>query len=50
VWLTEIREYAQDDVVIILLGNKADMSAERVVRMEDGEKLAKVYHRGTVTV
>ncbi|XP_075879864.1 ras-related protein Rab-37 isoform X1 [Nelusetta ayraudi] len=42
-WLTEIHEYAQKDVVIMLLGNKSDMAAERVVRKEDGEKLAKEY-------
>ena len=41
-WLAEINEYAQDDVVIMLLGNKCDMTTERVVRREDGEKLAKV--------
>ncbi|XP_052769804.1 ras-related protein Rab-37-like isoform X2 [Mya arenaria] len=40
-WLTEINEYAQEDVVIMLLGNKADMSGERMIRVEDGEKLAK---------
>ncbi|XP_013407230.1 ras-related protein Rab-26 isoform X6 [Lingula anatina] len=40
-WLSEIREYAQDDVVIMLLGNKADSTQERRVRREDGEKLAK---------
>ncbi|XP_063760517.1 ras-related protein Rab-37-like isoform X2 [Eleginops maclovinus] len=42
-WLTEIHEYAQKDVVIMLLGNKADVAAERVVKTEDGEKLAKEY-------
>ncbi|XP_063077576.1 ras-related protein Rab-37-like isoform X2 [Engraulis encrasicolus] len=42
-WLTEIHEYAQKDVVIMLLGNKADMAAERVIKHEDGEKLAKEY-------
>ena len=41
-WLAEINEYAQDDVVIMLLGNKSDMANERVVRREDGERLAKV--------
>uniref|UniRef100_A0A8C7Z3V5 small monomeric GTPase n=1 Tax=Oryzias sinensis TaxID=183150 RepID=A0A8C7Z3V5_9TELE len=40
-WLTEIHEYAQKDVVIMLLGNKSDMAAERVVKTEEGEKLAK---------
>uniref|UniRef100_A0A2K5RLE5 small monomeric GTPase n=1 Tax=Cebus imitator TaxID=2715852 RepID=A0A2K5RLE5_CEBIM len=42
-WLTEIHEYAQRDVVIMLLGNKADMSSERVIRSEDGETLAREY-------
>ncbi|XP_039198803.1 ras-related protein Rab-37 isoform X3 [Crotalus tigris] len=42
-WLTEIHEYAQKDVVIMLLGNKADMSGERVIRTEDGESLAREY-------
>nr|XP_021326485.1 ras-related protein Rab-37-like [Danio rerio] len=42
-WLTEIHEYAQDDVVIMLLGNKSDMSSSRVIRREDGEKLAREY-------
>jgi len=43
-WLAEINEYAQEDVVIMLLGNKCDMTAERLVRTEDGERLAKEYN------
>lgn len=43
-WLGEINEYAQEDVVIMLLGNKADMTAERVIRTEDGERLANEYN------
>ncbi|XP_064378707.1 ras-related protein Rab-37 isoform X2 [Dromaius novaehollandiae] len=42
-WLTEIHEYAQKDVVIMLLGNKADVSGERAVRTEDGASLAREY-------
>lgn len=42
-WLGEINEYAQDDVVIMLIGNKADVSADRQVKYEDGERLAKEY-------
>ncbi|XP_074870530.1 ras-related protein Rab-37 isoform X2 [Carettochelys insculpta] len=42
-WLAEIHEYAQKDVVIMLLGNKADVSSERVIRTEDGESLAREY-------
>ncbi|CAG5909881.1 unnamed protein product [Menidia menidia] len=40
-WLTEIHEYAQQDVVVMLLGNKADSTHDRVVKREEGEKLAK---------
>ncbi|XP_036405581.1 ras-related protein Rab-37-like isoform X3 [Megalops cyprinoides] len=42
-WLTEIHEYAQKDVVIMLLGNKSDMANERVIKREEGEKLAREY-------
>lgn len=42
-WLTEIQEYAQRDVVLLLLGNKVDSAQERVVRREDGEQLAKEF-------
>ncbi|XP_005091033.1 ras-related protein Rab-37 isoform X3 [Aplysia californica] len=42
-WLGEINDYAQDDVVIMLLGNKCDSSGNRVVRKEDGERLAREY-------
>ncbi|XP_077864159.1 ras-related protein Rab-37-like, partial [Saccoglossus kowalevskii] len=40
-WLSEINEYANQNVVIMLLGNKADMSSERVVKREEGEKLSR---------
>ncbi|NWS85681.1 RAB26 protein, partial [Toxostoma redivivum] len=42
-WLTEIHEYAQQDVVLMLLGNKVDSAQDRVVKREEGEKLAKEY-------
>ncbi|XP_062263966.1 ras-related protein Rab-26-like [Platichthys flesus] len=42
-WLTEIHEYAQQDVVLMLLGNKADATHNRVVKREDGERLAKQF-------
>ncbi|KAK8766986.1 hypothetical protein V5799_006234 [Amblyomma americanum] len=42
-WLGEINEYAQDDVVIMLIGNKADIQQDRQVRLEDGERLAREY-------
>ncbi|XP_050427924.1 ras-related protein Rab-37 isoform X2 [Adelges cooleyi] len=43
-WLSEIRDYANDHVVIMLLGNKADCHpGDRMIKKEDGEKLAKEY-------
>uniref|UniRef100_A0A671LQ82 RAB26, member RAS oncogene family n=1 Tax=Sinocyclocheilus anshuiensis TaxID=1608454 RepID=A0A671LQ82_9TELE len=46
-WLTEIHEFAQQNVVIMLLGNKADATHERAVKREEGEKLAKVCNVNT---
>ncbi|XP_028990002.1 ras-related protein Rab-37-like isoform X3 [Betta splendens] len=42
-WLTEIHEYAQSHVVIMLLGNKADMSSDRAIQRDEGERLAREY-------
>ncbi|KAJ1067822.1 hypothetical protein K5549_016476, partial [Capra hircus] len=43
-WLTEIQEHAQDDVVLMLLGNKVGtLASQRAVKREDAEKLAKDY-------
>ncbi|XP_008049503.1 ras-related protein Rab-26 [Carlito syrichta] len=42
-WLTEIHDYAQHDVVLMLLANKVDSAHEPAVKREDGEKLAKEY-------
>ncbi|CAL8303599.1 unnamed protein product [Lota lota] len=42
-WLTEIHEYAQRDIVIMLLGNKADMAGERAIKRDEGENLAREY-------
>jgi len=42
-WLSEIQEYTSGDVVVMLLGNKADLSREKAVKREEGEKLAKDF-------
>ena len=42
-WLSEIKEYAPHEAVVMLLGNKCDISKERQVKREDGEKLAADY-------
>ncbi|CAF1193073.1 unnamed protein product [Rotaria sordida] len=41
-WLGEIKEFAQDDIIIMLIGNKIDKS-QRVVSREAGERLARDY-------
>ncbi|CAF0723909.1 unnamed protein product [Didymodactylos carnosus] len=42
VWLSEIKEFAHDDVIIMLIGNKIDKS-QRVVSKEAGERLARDF-------
>ncbi|KAG8225508.1 hypothetical protein J437_LFUL005934 [Ladona fulva] len=43
-WLGEIREYANDEVVIMLIGNKADCSSDdRVVSEDCGKRVAREY-------
>ncbi|XP_024876599.1 ras-related protein Rab-37-like [Temnothorax curvispinosus] len=42
-WLSEIREHASEDVVIMLLGNKSDCGTDRAVKRENGERLAQEY-------
>jgi Ras-related protein Rab-37 len=41
-WLSEIKEFAHDGVIIMLIGNKIDKS-QRVVSREAGERLARDY-------
>ncbi|XP_034270568.1 uncharacterized protein LOC117663995 [Pantherophis guttatus] len=42
-WLNCVQEGAGAEVVVLLLGNKTDCSAERRVSVENGTYLAKVY-------
>ena len=39
-WLAEIRNYAQDDVSKILIGNKCDLESKRQVTIEDAKRFA----------
>ncbi len=41
-WLSEIKEFAHDGVIIMLIGNKIDKS-QRVVSREAGERLARDF-------
>lgn len=40
--MTVVEEHASPDVIVMILGNKADMTGEKVVKTEQGERLAKV--------
>ncbi|KAE8622905.1 hypothetical protein XENTR_v10005424 [Xenopus tropicalis] len=42
-WLSCITNKTQDDIIILLMGNKIDCEAEREVTTADGEKLAQEY-------
>ena len=40
-WLQEMREYAEKDVTIMLVGNKLDLKSSREVSSEDAKSFAK---------
>jgi GTPase SAR1 family protein len=40
-WITEIKEYADSQVNILLVGNKCDIESERKVSYDEGEELAR---------
>jgi Ras-related protein Rab-11A len=40
-WLTELRTHADDTIPILLIGNKSDLSDERAVSTEEGQKFAQ---------
>ncbi|KAM5181502.1 EF-hand calcium-binding domain-containing protein 4B-like [Mantella aurantiaca] len=42
-WLNRVQAHAIDDIVILLIGNKADCDLERNVAYEDANKLAQEY-------
>lgn len=41
VWLTEIRDNAPESCVVLLAGNKVDLSADRDVSKEEGDEFAR---------
>ncbi|KAL1823597.1 hypothetical protein ACET3Z_010375 [Daucus carota] len=41
-WLHELREFGNPDMVIVLVGNKSDLSDSRQVVVEDGQTLAQL--------
>ncbi|CAD8083743.1 unnamed protein product [Paramecium sonneborni] len=42
-WLQEVRENADKDIVIMIIGNKSDLKHLRAIRMESGQDLAQMY-------
>lgn len=40
-WLKQIERYAPEDVQVLLVGNKADMTSKKVVSAEDGLEFAR---------
>jgi Ras-related protein Rab-1A len=43
-WMQEIDKFANDNVQILVVGNKADCEERRKVSKEQGEELAKMYN------
>jgi Ras-related protein Rab-6A len=43
-WIEDVRSERGNDVVIMLVGNKTDLTDKRQVSVEEGEKKAKDYN------
>ncbi|KAK0586056.1 hypothetical protein LWI29_000259 [Acer saccharum] len=41
-WLKELREYGNSYIVIVLIGNKSDLSRNREIQEEEGKELAEM--------
>ncbi|KAG6411115.1 hypothetical protein SASPL_129189 [Salvia splendens] len=41
-WLTELREFGSREMVVVLVGNKSDLTHSREVSLEDGQSLAQL--------
>ena len=42
-WIRNIEQHASDSVQKVLIGNKCDMTSDRVVQEQQGQKLAEEY-------
>uniref|UniRef100_A0A7S3Y9X0 Ras-related protein Rab-1 n=1 Tax=Lotharella globosa TaxID=91324 RepID=A0A7S3Y9X0_9EUKA len=42
-WISDVRTYAEENVNLVLIGNKCDLVDSRVVQRNRGEKLANEY-------
>lgn len=41
-WLRELRDFGNPDMVVVLVGNKSDLSSSREVDLEEGKSFAEV--------
>lgn len=42
-WIEECKSYANQNIILMLIGNKADLIEERAITEEEGKELAKEY-------
>lgn len=40
-WLTEARQFSRQEATFIIVGNKKDLTSQRVVEMTEGAKFAQ---------
>ena len=43
-WLTELRENADKDMIVMLIGNKTDLKHLKAVRTEDAQEFATKFN------
>jgi Ras-related protein Rab-11A len=43
-WLKELRDHADSNIVIMLVGNKSDLRHLRAVPTEDAKQFASMWH------
>ena len=41
-WLNELKDHADPNITVILVGNKTDLKHIRAVKQDDGRRMAKV--------
>ena len=45
-WIKDLKEYGDEDVVILIVGNKCDLEDEREVSIEEVKKNAELFDIG----
>lgn len=47
-WIPDLKNFADKDITVILIGNKCDLEEDRRVTVEEGEKKAKLHSIWTI--